>query len=79
MFFQSTVAWKVVGSLFMGNRKVPSPKKNVPPGTLFSVSPGSNLSLSSATKFEGDSRKKLNEFAQVLRYFQVVDLSGEFI
>jgi hypothetical protein len=81
--FQSTVAWKLVGILFFGKSKVSASQKSVSQsqGTLFSVSPGSNLSLrlSPSMKFHGDLRGKLNEFARVLRYFQVADLSGHFL
>lgn len=73
------MAWKVIGNLLVTTEKVPAPKKSVSRGISFSFSPGSNLSPIPAMKHDRESRKKLNEFAQVLRYFQVVNLSGELI
>ncbi|KAL5988525.1 hypothetical protein ACLOJK_036290 [Asimina triloba] len=71
------VLWKLVEKLLL-----PKPvrraveRKSSPSEVKWFFAPGTNLLSGASSKIEKESREKLNEFAQELRSFQSVDLSG---
>lgn len=80
IYFQLTVIWKLVEKLL-----VPSPKQSesspvetqsASQGVKWSFGAGTNLLSQLRAKIERQSKQKLNEFAQELRSFPSIDMSG---
>lgn len=78
--FHLTVIWKLAGKLL-----APTPKQSKSPaaesqsssqGLKWSFAAGTNLLSQLGVKIEKQSQQKLNEFAQELRAFPFVDMSG---